>query len=182
MPYAGSSADGLTGRLHRLVARVRANPRLSLVVLLLAGAGAWIALRTLHPGDTQRIVDVLGQARDAVVDGDTEAALRYVSPRFSTDGLVREDLRESLDGMPPDLLPRRVSLYIAEKDVKEREALVEVVARSTGPRGRITSEWTVQLEKVEDRWLIVSARPQSINRRPAAGLELLLRHGRWRAE
>jgi hypothetical protein len=168
--------------LHRLLARIRANPRLSLVVLLLAGAGAWIALRALHPGDTRRIVDVLGQVRDAVIDGDTEAALRHVSPRFSTDGLVRQDLKQSLDGMPLDLLPRRVSLYIAEKDIKEREALVEVVVRSTGSRGRITSEWTVQLEKLKERWLIVSARPQSVNRRPSTGLAPLLRRARWRAD
>jgi hypothetical protein len=165
-----------------LLSLARAHPKVSLVVVLAVAGVAWGAFVLFEPGQRGRISRTIADARDALVRGDAEAAMSYVSPHFSEDRIDRDRLAELLEGALADAPISRAVFVIRELQVRGGRASARVQVRSVHTTqyrpGVATSDWVIQLEKIGERWLLRSAEPLSVNDRRVAGLRAVLALGR----
>jgi hypothetical protein len=165
----------------RLVASVRAHPNLSLALIVVAAAAAYLAATVVWPGRGARAVAVLDAVAAAVRDGDAQAVMEHVSPRFSSEGFSRDSLAEALTRALQGRPLGRVTVSVRDVQIEHGKATVKVhvsARREThGYPGLNTSEWYVVMEDVNGRWLIVSAQPVHVAGRGVSGLGGVLRLG-----
>ena len=165
------------GALGRAVAFLRTKPTLAL--LLIAGVAllVFLGLSALFRTEAGEAWATVEAVRAAVERGDAAGVMEHVSPFFNEEGLVKDQLGRALKGAlrrPPFVRVRAVRRRL---DVRAGTAGVWVAVQArrwAGPRGESRSEWRVELERIDDRWLVRQATPVEVNGRRIGGLRILV--------
>lgn len=170
----GSSGEPL----RRLLLAARAHPRITVAAVVALGAALWLGARFVFPSEEQMIARALRGVQSAVVEGDAEKVMQHVSPYFSEQGInaamLERRLRVALEGRPVS----SARFVFREHEVFGRMAEARIVVFSTHKTpyrtAQANSEWLVELQKAEDRWLVRGAEPLRVEGRRAGGLGAVL--------
>lgn len=161
-----------------MVLLVRAHPRLSLVVIICACGAAWAAFSFLLPTDTRKIKDTIAALVDGLIEGDTQKVLEQVSPYFAEQGLDRARLGRTLQVALQKRPVTRAVFVVREIEIQSimAQARIQVLSTHKSARrsGRARSEWIVELERMDGRWLVRGAEPLEVNNLRVGGLRAVI--------
>ena len=122
--------------------------------------------------------ETVRNVRDAVVAGDVEEVLEHVSPHFFDEGMDKEHLRDALGRALRHRPVSRASYVIRRLDVSGGLARARIYVQSHhggGGRGASAStEWSIRLERADQRWLVTQAKPLTVEGHRVAGLRVVL--------
>lgn len=164
--------------MRRLVLAARAHPRITVAVVVALGAALWLGSRFVFPGERQLIVRSLRALQSDLAAGDVGQVMQHVSPYFAAQGMDREELerrlRVALRGRP--ISSARFVFREHEVFGRMAEARIMVFSSHKTPYRtfQANSEWLVELQKSDDRWLVRGAEPLRVEGRRVGGLSAVL--------
>ncbi len=163
------------GRLERVVMLARAYPGRALLVLAVAGVGAYLLAVHLIPSRTGEVRAVIEQVRSGILDGNAEEVLDRISPYFYEEGIDKPALAGYLQRALADRPVRQLTIILRQIEFQDDAATVDISVRSLQGRRRLPTDWSISLEKIDGRWLVRRAAPTSIAGYRSVGFRELLR-------
>jgi len=162
-----AEARDTEGVVRRVAAWLRARPRLCLALvaaIVVAIMLLWPAIYRSDRLKVEKTIEALGRRLTA---GDAAGVLALVSPYFAEEGIYKERLRKELERILRNRPILGLRLVVRQLGVRQGQASALVFAESRhrmgiGP-GTARSQWILRFEKIDGRWLMRSATPQSLN-------------------
>ncbi len=163
------------GRAQRVVMLARTYPGRTLLLLLVAGVGLYLLAVHLFPSETRKVRTAIAQVRSGIMRGDADRVLDCVSPYFYAEGIDKPTLgtylRRELRSRPV----RQLTIILRQVQFDGDSATADLSVRSIQGGRYLPTDWAVELQKVNGRWMVRSASPTQVGGFPSSGLRALLR-------
>jgi len=160
---------------QQMVILARAYPGRTLLALLLAAAGLYVLATHIIPSEKADVRAAIEQVRDGIIEGDADKVLDRVSPDFYEERIDKPALAAWLRSVLARQHVDHLTIVLRQLEFSDGTAVATVSVRSMRSRRYPPTDWSVELEKANGRWLVRRAVPTLVAGYPAMGFRELLR-------
>jgi len=135
----------------------------------------------LRPSPKAALKATLQSVGQAVAAGDVDGVMEHISPYFLEEGMEAKDLRRNLERVLPSRPVTRVSIVLRQWSRRGAWARVVVTVRSEHSsirNSRARSNWVIDLEWMDGRWMVRKGMPTLVNGQRVAGLRSVFTRAR----